>query len=229
METSHSRVCSLQKRLIKLANAKGKPVIISTQVLDSMVVNDKPSRAEVVDAYCAVTDGVDGLTLTGETAYGKYPVLAVKALHKICIEAEQHINYKEQRENVYSTLTPPLHVLTGICYFAADAVEKINASLIICLTKTGKSAKMISKFKPPCIISAVTNSLKTLKFLRIVRGVCPILVSDIKDQDIEKIALQISIKNGLVKTGDTVIFVGNRLDSITEGATSSFRIIIASE
>ena len=209
-----------------MSNAKGKPVFISTQVLESMVVNDKPSRAEVVDSYCAVTDGVDALMLTGETAYGKYPELAVNALHRICVEAEQHIDYKEQREMVYRGFPTPIQVSTGICYFAADAVEKIEATLIICLTKSGKTARMISMFKPSCMIMALTNNIKTLKFLRIIRGVYPVLIND-QVENVEKKAIQLGIENQLIMHGQIAIFVGSSKDSFTEGGTCSLRIVTA--
>jgi pyruvate kinase len=227
VETSHSRVCSLQKKLVQMCNAKGKPVFISTQVLESMVFNDKPSRAEVVDSYCAVIDGADALMLTGETAYGKHPELAVKALHRICVEAEQHIDYKERREMIYKTIPPPMDIVTGICYFAAEAVEKIGASLIVCLTNSGNTALTISKFKPSCMIAAFTNNLKTLRYLRIVRGVYPILLEDDLYDNVESAVIQISLKNELVQIGDTILFVGSSKDSIAEGTTSSLRILIA--
>jgi pyruvate kinase len=228
VETSHSKVTFLQKQLVKLSNIKGKPVFISTHVLESMVVNDKPTRAEVVDSYCAVTDGVDGIMLTGETAFGKYPELAVQTLDRICVEAEQHVNYKKQRDLVIEGIPGILSTPDGLCYFAAEAVEKIGASLIICLTRTGRTARSLSRFKPNCLIAAVTDFEKTFRFLRVVRGVYPILVNCREDRENETIALRLVKEHQLARDGDRVVFIGSSRDTIIEGATSSLKIITLS-
>lgn len=230
VETSHSQVCLLQKQLVKMCNGKGKPVFLSTQVLESMAINDKPSRAEVVDAYCAVLDGVDALMLTGETAYGKYPELAVKTLHKICVEAEQYLKYKQNRELILENFELPLPKSMGICYLAADSVEKLGASLIICLTKTGKTASILSMFKPSCMIFAITNSLKTLKFLKIVRGIHPILLTESVENtgETERYAVSMALASNLIQPGQVLIFIGSSKDDIIEGSTSSLRVVIAS-
>lgn len=225
VETSHSQVTLLQKKLVKLSNIKGKPVFVSTHVLESMIINDKPTRAEVVDSYCAVTDGVDALMLTGETAIGKYPELAVHTLNRICVEAEQHLNYKKQRDAVIENIPNPLETTDGICYFAAEAADKIGASLIICLTKTGRTAKILSRFKPACLIAAVTDLEKTLRFLRVIRGIYPILVSSSEDRENETVALALVKEHQLVRTGDRVVFIGSSRDTIIEGSTSSLKII----
>lgn len=225
VETSHSRVSYLQKKIVQLSNTKGKPVFISTHVLESMTVNDKPTRSEVVDSFCAVTDGVDAIVLTGETAYGKYPEQAVQTLHRICIEAEQHTDYKKQRKVVYNSLSKPLNTTDGICYFAAEAAEKMGASLIICLTKTGRTAKNLSRFKPTCVVAALTDFEKTARFLKVVRGIYPILVSSSEDRENEKVAIELVKHHGLVKAGDNVVFIGSSRDTIIEGSTSSLKII----
>ena len=225
VETSHSQVTLLQKKLVQLSNAKGKPVFVSTHVLESMIVNDKPTRAEVVDSYCAVNDGVDALMLTGETAIGKYPELAVQTLNRICIEAEQHLNYKKHREGVIEGVYSSLGYADSICYFAAEAVDRIGASLIICLTKTGRTAKSLSRFKPACLIAAVTDLEKTLRYLRVVRGMYPILAGSSEDMENESVALGLVKEHRLVKTGDRVVFIGSSRDRIVEGSTSSLKII----
>lgn len=225
VETSHSQVTLLQKKLVKLSNMKGKPVFVSTHVLESMIFNDKPTRAEVVDSYCAVNDGVDALMLTGETAVGKYPELAVQTLNRICIEAEQHLNYKKDREGVIDRVSSSFEYADSVCYFAAEAVDKIGASLIVCLTKTGRTAKNLSRFKPACLIAAVTDLEKTLRYLRVVRGMYPILVESSEDRENEGMALGLVKEHGLVKTGDRVVFIGSSRDTIIEGSTSSLKII----
>lgn len=228
VETSHARVSYLQKKLVQLCNAKGKPVFVSTHVLESMTVNDKPTRSEVVDSYCAVTDGVDAIMLTGETAYGKHPEQAVQALHRICLEAEQHTNYKKQRKAVINNLTFPLSTTDGICYFAAEAASKMSANLIICLTKTGRTAKNLSRFKPSCIVAALTDIEKTVRFLRVIRGIFPILVNSSEDRENENVAIELVKRDGLVKAGDKVVFIGSSRDIIIEGSTSSLKVITIS-
>jgi pyruvate kinase len=228
VETSLSQACVLQKEIVRMCNTKNKPVFISTQVLESMVVNDKPSRAEIVDAYCAVTDGADALMLTGETAFGKYPEQSVSALHRICIEAELNFDYKAHRELVFRSLPTPFAPSLGICYFAAEAVDKVRAKCIICITKTGKTASKLAMFMPACMVVAVTDNIQTLRYLRVVRGIYPVLAEQHDPEtDTEALALRASLEAGIVEQGDLVVFVGSRKDSFVEGSTTSLRIIHA--
>ncbi|CAG9332554.1 unnamed protein product [Blepharisma stoltei] len=222
VETGLSEVCRLQKLIIKKCNDKGKPVLLSTQVLDSLVSRLKPSRSEVTDITNMVFDGVDGIILTGETAYGRNPLLAVQYLESIISEAEQHIHYEEEQEMIFRDLKLPMSITENICYSAVRSVSSTMASLIICITKTGKTAQKIVKYKPACMVLAITDCSKTLRFLRIVRGVYPVLMDQTASHLVES-ALNIAKEHNLAQAGQTVIYVCGGKDSFVEGDTSLLR------
>lgn len=227
VETSVAEVCSLQKQFIKLSTEKGKPVIVSTQMLESMVSNQKPTRAEVNDVFTAAYDGADSILLSGETAYGKHPQIAVKACFDVCMEAEKHIPYQEVSEGIMNSISVPLSIAEDICYCAVKSVVWVGASLITCITKSGKTAQTISKFRPSCMILAITNNLKVLRFLRIVRGVFPALIKEEEfAESYSTQTLEIAKEKQLVQSGEKVVYVGGGRDSFVEGDTSSLKINI---
>ncbi|CAG9331038.1 unnamed protein product [Blepharisma stoltei] len=224
VETGLSNACRLQKSIIKKCNDKGKPVVLSTQVLESMVSRTKPSRSEVTDVTNMVFDGVDGILLTGETAYGRNPLLAVKSLESIILESEGHIHYEEEQELIFRDLTLPMSIAENVCYSAVRSVSSTMASLIICITKTGKTAQKIVRYKPACMVLGITDCLKTLRFLRIVRGVYPVLLSNnLEEGHLVENALHIAKEHHLALEGQTVIYVGGSKDSFIEGDTSLLR------
>lgn len=227
VETGLAEVCRLQKYLARKCNDKGKPVILSTQVLESMTTRKKPSRAEVTDVFNMVIDGVDGILLTGETAYGKHPLLAVQSLESIILEAEQQYNYEEEQERILKGITLPMNVADNICYLAVKSVTSTAASLIICITKTGKTAQKIARFRPSCMILAITNSNKVLRYLRIIRGVFPAFMTcEYEEGSFLDAALRIAKDKNLAISGERVIYVGGGKDSFIEGDTSLLRFCL---
>jgi len=227
LETSLPNVCKIQKYVTKVCNEKGKPVMVSTQVLESMVFKTKPSRAEVTGVFNVVYDGIDSILLTGETAYGKHPELAVRACASICMEAEKHIPYEEVSENILKNIQAPISIPENICYCAVRSVLSIKAKLIVCITKTGKTAQLISRFKPPCMILAITNSTKALKYMRIIRGVYPACLEEAKlTESFKEHSMKVALEKELVQSGDKVIYVGGGHDSFIEGDTSSLVVCI---
>jgi pyruvate kinase len=223
LETSLSEVCRIQKSVTALCNELAKPMIISTQLLESMSTSSAPSRSEVTDITNAVLDGCDALLLSGETAYGHHPVLTLQACSKICLETERSQEYA--RVNGLATLRRPrrLSVAENICYCAVQSVARVQAVLLICITEKGCSAQLLSKYKPSCPILAITNSRRTFKFLRIVRGVIPALMQDLSGDFISH-AIQIAKEMKLAQPDDKVVYICGNADHFISGDTSTLRV-----
>ncbi|CAG9325760.1 pyk [Blepharisma stoltei] len=223
LETSLADVCTIQKEIVKRCNELSKPVIISTQLLETMVHQKHPSSAEVTDISNAILDGCDALLLTGETAYGDHPVLALQTCEQICLEAEKYLDYNFQCEKILETIQSSITIAENVCYCAVRSVLALKGKIIICQTRSGRTAQQISRFMPPCLILALTNSPKTTRFLKAVRGVYPSMVEDPQKPLIE-IAIDKAKEVNLVERGDTVVYVGGTRDTF-DTETTAFNII----
>jgi len=224
LETSLAHVCQLQKDITLEANSCGKPVIISTQILESMVYSARPGVTEALDVTNAVIDGCDGFVLTAETAYGLNPVRAVQACVSLCLEAEAVIDYERENEKMLRGMSS-MSIIENICYCAVRSVLSIQAHLIACITNSGATALMISHFRPPCPILAITNRQKTVRQLRIIRGVFPAYCDETARLDIAlvNVAMEVAVRDGLAKSGDVFVYVSGGHD-FQAGDTSSLRI-----
>jgi pyruvate kinase len=202
VEIGQARLPGVQKQIISLANQLNKPVITATQMLDSMVENPRPTRAEITDVANAVLDGSDALMLSAESASGKYPFKCIRTMHEIIIEVEDKVEkfYKISLQNEF--LSPA----SAIGASASLSAMKIDAKVIVCLTSTGKTANIISGFRPKARIVAVTDQIETLNRLEIIWGLQTLSIrpysnlEQVVDQ-VEKILIQY----GLAKTGDKVV------------------------
>ena len=148
IEIPAAEVFAAQKKLIALCNIAGKPVICATQMLESMIVNPRPTRAEISDVGNAVTDGADCVMLSGETAKGKYPELAVREMSAACLMAENSIPYISQFEEMVSLTSRPISVAESCATAAVRSSIDINAAGIIVLSTSGNSA-VCSASPPP--------------------------------------------------------------------------------
>lgn len=225
VEVGQSLLPSTQKNIIKLCNALGKPVITATQMLDSMVSHPRPTRAEVTDIANAVLDGTDAVMLSVETASGKYPVKCVQTMDEIILEVERtSVKYYQMRvRDEY------LSVAEAIAESACLSALKLNASAIICLTTSGKTATLISRARPKARIIAISHIKETLNRLELVWGIQGIEIDpyDNSDQvmhDLEKTLLQY----GLCKTGDKVILTMG-VPVLERGTTNSIRVYTIKE
>lgn len=202
VEIGQSRLPSTQKRIINLCNQLGKPVITATQMLDSMVENPRPTRAEITDVANAVLDGSDALMLSAESASGKYPFKAIRTMHEIITEVEKN------EENYYKISLESELLSTPAAIAASSTLTalKLNAAAIVCLTTTGKTAQIIASFRPKAQIIAVTKDRDVLNRLEFHWGMQTLRLNPyngLKDVigQIEKLL----IENGLAKTGDRII------------------------
>jgi pyruvate kinase len=202
VEIGQSRLPSAQKRIISLCNQLGKPVITATQMLDSMVENPRPTRAEITDIANAVLDGTDALMLSAESASGKYPFKAIRTMHEIIVEVEKNEEsyYKISLDN--ELLSTP----AAIAASSALSALKLNASAIVCLTTSGKTAQIIAGFRPKAQIIAITDDIEVLNRLEIIWGLQTLHLNPYSSlRDIIAQVEKLLIENGLSKTGDRII------------------------
>ena len=180
METPIEKIPNVQKKLIRKANASGKPVITATQMLRSMVDHTQPTRAEVTDVVNAIYDGTDAIMLSEETASGQFPVEAFQMMAKIAQSAEEEFPHplflrKETDEG--------MNLQQAITYSASLLAEEVGAKVIITPTESGSTARWVSKLRPRQPILALSRHLSTVRGLNLCWGVYPVLVSDWKDTD----------------------------------------------
>ena len=222
VEVGQSLLPGIQKRIVSLANRMGKPVITATQMLDSMVENPRPTRAEITDIANAVLDGSDALMLSAETASGRYPFQCIRTMQEIILEVERTGTYFYNM----SMAAEYFDVAEAIGASSCLSALKLGASAIVCLTTTGKTAQIISSFRPKARIIAVTHILPTLNRLELVWGIQTFEIKPYKSSDeamkqIEKMLLEY----GLVKTGDRVILTLG-VPVLEGGKTNALRVYV---
>lgn len=199
---------AIQKMLIKKAYMAGKQVITATQMLESMIKNPRPTRAEATDVANAIYDGTSAIMLSGETAAGMYPVEAVKTMAKIATSTESEINYVTRFKN--RQYNHSSNVAAAISHATCTTAHDLNASAIITVTKTGQTARMISKYRPFSPIIGCSSDKTVLRQLNMSWGVTPLLIDEKSNTDeLFEHAVARAEEEGLVKSGDlTVITCG---------------------
>ncbi len=215
----------IQKMIIKKVIDAGKQVITATQMLDSMMKNPRPTRAEATDVANAIYDGTSAIMLSGETAAGMYPVEALKTMVKIAIRTEQDINYTA-RFKMRETMSNP-DITNAISHATCTTAIDLNAAAIITVTESGKTARMISKYRPPCNIIGGSMHQKVCRQLNLSWGVTPLEIQKKEDADeLFEHAVDMAAKAGLVSMGDiTVITAGVPLG--VSGTTNILKVHVA--
>ena len=194
----------VQKNLIKKANQAGKIVVTATQMLDSMITNPRPTRAEATDVANAIYDGTVAIMLSGETAAGAYPVEALKTMVKIAERTEKDINYRRRFFENDRKANPD--VTDAICHATCTTALDLKAKAIISVTKSGRSAKMVSRYKPDCDIVACAMDEKVCRQLNLAWGVTPLLLDEQKEVfDLFDEAVAVAAKEKGLQKGDTVV------------------------
>ena len=217
----------VQKQMIKKCNALGKPVITATQMLDSMIRNPRPTRAEVTDVANAIYDGTDVVMLSGETANGKYPLEAVKMMVKIAERTEREIKGHSVE---YSNLHSKRSISSAVCNAAVQTADNLGAKAIICPTISGFTARLTSKLKPEAEIIGCSPYDNVLRKMQIYWGVRPLKTATEASTDkIIEHALVVSEHAGFVEEGDTVIVsagIATSSDpSSKRGLTNTMRVV----
>jgi pyruvate kinase len=195
-----------QSRIVKSCAAHNTPVIIATQMLDSMIRNPRPTRAEVGDVATAVIEGADCIMLSGETAAGKYPVEALSTMARIAERTERSINYTEQFSNRMHGEGPVTTVTGAISHAVCMSAMDLGASAIVTCTVTGSTAMAVANHRPGCPILATTMSEQTYRQLTLVWGVMPVMSASLNNTDemIEN-SVHAAVDAGIARNGDIVV------------------------
>lgn len=211
VEVGSSRLPGYQKKIIRLANQLQKPVITATQMLDSMVDNPRPTRAEITDVANAVLDGSDALMLSAESASGQYPFACIRTMHDIITEVEKN----EERYYKISMEQEFLSIPSAIGASACLSALKLNAKAIVSLTTTGKTANIITSFRPQAKVIAVTDRIDVLNQLELIWGIQTFMIKPYQNmEDILSQVDKILVNYGLARTGDRIILtLGQPIES----------------
>lgn len=225
VEIPAEEVPLVQKMLIKKCNDAGKPVITATQMLDSMMRNPRPTRAEVSDVATAIFEGSDAIMLSGETASGSYPVEAVQTMVNIAKMIENSLDY----EDLLKTKHIGLNITDSISYATCRTCLDLKASAIISATSSGYTAAAVSKYRPIAPIIAATENEQVMRKMSLYWGVYPIKISkmhstdDIIDKSVEK-----ALELGYIENGDLIIITAGVPVGIS-GSTNLLKVHIVSE
>ena len=221
VEIPFVEVPTVQKMLISKCRLLGKRVITATEMLESMIQNPRPTRAEISDVANAVYDGSSAVMLSGESAAGKYPVLAVKNMAEICEFTEQHISYKRRFKNADIAIRNNLDAIShATCTMAID----VDAKAIVVCSVSGTTARMVSRFRSPVDIIGMTTIEKVWRKLALSWGVTPVLAEEFNSMDVmfytgKKVAAKILGLN----SGDNVVLTGGPINGQT-GNTNTLKV-----
>jgi pyruvate kinase len=204
VELTLGELPAVQKEVIDRANRAGVPVITATEMLESMVTSNRPTRAEASDVANAIWDGTDAVMLSQETSVGAHPVEAVRAMARICLSAQRHPAFQRQHQ----VWREPGDVGSAIAHAAATTADEIGARVIIAFTESGTTALRCSKARPKVPVIAASPHEDVLRKTALYSGVTPLLVSPGKDTDqMVANATQAALRSGLVRPGDRVVVV----------------------
>lgn len=223
VEIPFEEVPIIQKMLIKKCREKAKTVITATQMLESMTKNPRPTRAEVSDVANAIYDRTDAVMLSGESAKGKYPVEAIKAMDKIAREVESSFDYIKKFDENRTVLLP--NIASAVSHSACTTAHDLGAKLIAVVSMTGRAVRMVAKYRPACPILACTPNERTLRQLSLIWGAIPMGVTYREDnfhQLFEDVCEE-SNRIGLTQVGDIIVFTGGTpLGAM--GATNTLKV-----
>jgi len=208
IETALEKVPRIQKSVIRRARRKGRFVITATQMLESMIANPTPTRAEVSDVANAIYDGTDAVMLSAETAAGKYPVEAVKFMARVANASEDSIRKKGFLEPPRSPESSNAQILADAAYRAA---RESGATAIVVFTTTGSSARLVSRYRPPVSIYAITPNAPIARQLAVNYGVTPVLAPEVSNTD-EMLAQmdRLMVERGYLEAGQLVVFLAGQ-------------------
>jgi pyruvate kinase len=206
VEIPLERVPLEQKRIIAAANRTGKPVITATQMLESMIVNPRPTRAEVADVANAIFDGTDAVMLSGETAAGAYPVQAARMMDRVARAVEPVLPYQRMLHDKESTLEP--QTFDAISFDAVHTAHQLGAAAIVAFTQSGSTARRVAKYRPQVPILGITPDATTCNHLALSWGITPYLVAE--SDSIEAMTAEAKagvLGTGLARAGERIVIV----------------------
>lgn len=227
VEIPYEEVPALQKMIIKKVYNSGKPVITATQMLDSMIKNPRPTRAETTDVANAIYDGTSAIMLSGETAAGLYPIEALKTMVRITMRTESDIDYKKRfRVQMHDACQSP-DITDAISRATVTTAHDLNAKMIITVTTSGKTARMISRYRPQCDILGCTTDPVVCRQLNLHWGVTPLLIAVEHDTfELFDHAIMAVEKAGYLKDGELAVLTAGVPLGIS-GTTNIMKVQIA--
>lgn len=222
VEIPVEEVIFAQKMMIEKCVRARKVVITATQMLDSMIKNPRPTRAEAGDVANAILDGTDAVMLSGESAKGKYPLEAVSIMATICERTDRVMN--SRLDNSYDNRK--LRITEAVCRGAVETAEKLESALIVVATEGGKSAKAVRKYFPNATILALTTNEKTARQLQLTKGVLSSVVKEIAStDDFYRLGKEAALSSGLAQKGEIVVMVSGALVSSGTTNTASVHVL----
>ena len=222
VEIPPEEVPLLQKTFIRKCNLAGKPVITATQMLDSMIRNPRPTRAEASDVANAILDGTDAVMLSGETAMGKYPIEAVQTMSRIAVKTEEGLDYQGLLYRMSSATKKT--VTDAISYATSHIAAELKADAILTATQSGQTARMVSKYKPAAPIVAVSSRRQVANQLTLTWGVKAIICPPVSTtDDMFSNAIEASLKEGVIKQGNLVVITAGVPVGVS-GTTNLLRV-----
>jgi len=224
VEIPFEEIPGIQKDIISKCYRLSKPVITATQMLDSMIRNPRPTRAEITDVANAVYDSTSAIMLSGETSIGLYPVETVKVMSRIAEKAEMDIDYKKKFIENY--IKQSHNVTNAIGYATTSTAHSLDAAAIITVTESGNTARTISRFRPVCPIIATTANPTVYNQLSLSWGVIP-LMSEVKNttDELFEHTIELASGTGIVKSGDLVVITGGTPINV-RGTTNTMKVQI---
>jgi len=227
VEIPFEEIPHLQKLIIKKSIAAGKPVITATQMLESMIKNPRPTRAEITDVANSIYDGTSAIMLSAETSVGDFPVLTVETMAKIASKTETDIDYIQMFEHTHINISK--NVTDAISYATCSAAHSLGASAIITITKSGHTSKMVSRYRPACRIIASTPLKKVYNQLALSWGVFPVLTPEAKTTDeIFENGVKSAVCENIISDGDLIVITGGMPVGIS-GTTNMIKIHIVGD
>ena len=227
VELPYVEVPILQKEIIKKCVSQGKPVITATQMLESMVQHSRPTRAEVADVANAIYDGTSAIMLSAETAVGKYPVEAVKAMAKIAVRTEKDIDYRLRlRRGEFTTETS---ITNAISHATVTTALDLRTAAILTVSLSGATAENVAKFRPVCPIIACTPDPVVQRQLKLIWGVIPLLTK--KETDTAALfnnAVEAALKSGYINNGDLIVLTSG-IPVGYSGTTNMLKVHVVGE
>lgn len=212
----------IQRNMISLCNLKGKPVITATQMLNSMVENPVPTRAEVNDIANAIFEGTDAVMLSNETAVGKFPVETVLMMKKVILKTEKSRVFRDYLMKLENL--PRKDISDAIAFSSREIAETVKAKLIITATESGRTANLVAKYRPDVPVLALTPKDETFRFLNLRWGICPVKVNRFSTVDeILSEAPKIALKRGLLNKGDLYVITAGYQTGIS-GSTNLLKV-----
>lgn len=204
VEIPLEEVPGLQKKIIRECVMAGKPVITATQMLDSMMKNPRPTRAEATDVANAIYDGTSAIMLSGETAAGMYPIEAVQTMARIAVKTESNINYVSQFAS--APFNTKRDITAAISHATVTSAHDLEASAIVTVTKSGGTARMISRYRPNCPIVSCTTSDTVWRQLNLSWGVIPLRIAEASSSDdLFDLAVESAVREKIIRDGELVV------------------------